>query len=118
VADVVEEGTLEDEIIDPDIVDDSVLDAAALLDKVEDTSANCHHINTTLHKRKIVDIHLHLNTSRHRFYQCLRVLIFDEGDVRRTLNIYPIYRASSGSQYLKTIVEATTEHLRLTYYYY
>jgi hypothetical protein len=31
----------------------------------------------------------------------------------RTLNIYPIHRSSSGSQYLKTMVEATTEHLRL-----
>jgi hypothetical protein len=38
----------------------------------------------------------------------------------RTLNIYPVYRTrviktlSSGSQYLRTIVEATAEHLRLT----
>jgi hypothetical protein len=43
-----------------------------------------------------------------------------EGYVRRTLNIFPIYRARaiktlSGSQYLKTTVEATTEHLRLTH---
>jgi hypothetical protein len=31
-----------------------------------------------------------------------------------TLNIYPIHRSSSSYQYLKTMVEATTEHLRLT----
>jgi hypothetical protein len=39
----------------------------------------------------------------------------DEGDLRRTLNIYPVYRTSSGSQYLRTMVEATAEHLRLTH---
>jgi hypothetical protein len=102
---------VEDEIVDLDIVEDSVLDAAALLDEVEDTPANSDRINTALHRRKIVDIHLHLSTSRHRFYQRLRIPIFDEGDVRRTLNIYPIYRASSGRQYLNTIVKATTEYL-------
>jgi hypothetical protein len=97
LADVVEQGTVEDEIVDSDIVDDSVLDAAALLDEVEDTPANSDRINTALHRRKIVDMHLHLSTSRHRFYQCLRIPIFDEGDVRRSHNIYPIYRASSSS---------------------
>jgi hypothetical protein len=35
-----------------------------------------------------------------------------------TLNIYPIHRASSSSQYLKTMVEATTKHLRLTAAHY
>jgi hypothetical protein len=67
LADGVEEGTVEEEIIVLNIADDSVLDAAALIDEVEETPVNCDRINTTLHRRKIVDIHLHLSTARHRF---------------------------------------------------